>query len=566
MPDFGRRIVVAVGALLLIMAQLALIGPAAAAETDPGYLTLLFARAQMRATDGCTPVPGSVSLFEIADELSARGIVASAAVVTNQTSESAETCLDDIGTYASWDQLAGLRDDHSWTMVSTGKAHADITQLTLAGQLEESCGSLEPLEAHGHDRAWGLFGYANDRYTVAIQESTVSTCFAYGRTYASDGTPRNQRAALASPWFQETLSVNGGECNDAASPCYELDGVSRRYMSPQWLGEHMAVGSDEWLVVQTYRFVEGANLDPTSTNQFDCTSPDWRDHWTARPELYCLDDYLGAVDYAVAQGGTGLITTDAATVAEAWGRQRPQQVTDTIPPNGVVEVPAANQVVTSLPVQMSGTATDDTAVGEARVAIKDRVSGLWYHADGTWGAYQYQLATLTAPGTTATNWSFNWTPPPNGSGSYAFGLATVDSAGNIDPTKPWTSFTVTTGGATDTIPPNGVVEVPAANQVVTSLPVQMSGTATDDTAVGEARVAIKDRVSGLWYHADGTWGAYQYQLATLTAPGTTATNWSFNWTPPPNGSGSYAFGLATVDSAGNIDPTKPWTSFTVTTP
>ncbi len=367
MPDFGRRIVVAVGALLLIMAQLALIGPAAAAETDPGYLTLLFARAQMRATDGCTPVPGSVSLFEIADELSARGIVASAAVVTNQTSESAETCLDDIGTYASWDQLAGLRDDHSWTMVSTGKAHADITQLTLAGQLEESCGSLEPLEAHGHDRAWGLFGYANDRYTVAIQESTVSTCFAYGRTYASDGTPRNQRAALASPWFQETLSVNGGECNDAASPCYELDGVSRRYMSPQWLGEHMAVGSDEWLVVQTYRFVEGANLDPTSTNQFDCTSPDWRDHWTARPELYCLDDYLGAVDYAVAQGGTGLITTDAATVAEAWGRQRPQQVTDTIPPNGVVEVPAANQVVTSLPVQMSGTATDDTAVGEARV-------------------------------------------------------------------------------------------------------------------------------------------------------------------------------------------------------
>jgi hypothetical protein len=72
-----------------------------------------------------------------------------------------------------------------------------------------------------------------------------------------------------------------------------------------------------WNVAQFYQFVEGARQvtgDPY--NAWDCTSPDWRQHWTARAELYCFVDFLGAVDQIEGQ----VVVTDPATVAEAWGR------------------------------------------------------------------------------------------------------------------------------------------------------------------------------------------------------------------------------------------------------
>ena len=435
--------------LLMIPAQVGLIGTATAAESDPGYITLLFARAQMRATDGCVPVAGSVSLFDIAEALSLRGVVGSAAVVTDRTNESSERCIADIGTQASWDQLATLRDAYSWTMVSAGRAHADMTQLTPAGQHGESCGSLQALASHGHDRAWGLFGYANNRHNTQMQENVVSTCFAYGRTYSSDGTPRNQRSGLSYPWFQSTLSINGGECNDVTLPCFEIAGVPRRYLSPEQLGTFMAVGPDEWIVVQSYRFVQGTNLDATSTNRFDCSSPDWRQHWTSRPELYCFDDYLAALDDAIGRVGQAVVTTDPASVSEAWGQGGQQPGPDSTPPDGTVASPASNEVVGSVPVGLSGSATDDVGVAQVRVAIKDRGTGLWYHSDGSWGAYQVQQASLSAPGSTATSWSYDWTPPGGGSGSYGFGLTAVDTSANTDPTKPWITFTVNTQGTAD---------------------------------------------------------------------------------------------------------------------
>ena len=97
------------------------------------------------------------------------------------------------------------------------------------------------------------------------------------------------------------------------------------------------------------------------------------------------------------------------------------------------------------PVELSGTATDDVAVAEVRVALQDRTTRLWYHSDGTWGPFQYQLAQLDDPESPSTRWTLTWSPPPTGSGSYAFGLTAVDTSGNVDPTKPWTPFNVTAG-------------------------------------------------------------------------------------------------------------------------
>ena len=91
--------------------------------------------------------------------------------------------------HASWADLGTLRDTYGWTFYSGGARHANMTTMTAAQQLNESCGSLPVLESHGHTRGWGLFGYGNDKYTTQIQANVVSTCFSYGRRYVGATTP-----------------------------------------------------------------------------------------------------------------------------------------------------------------------------------------------------------------------------------------------------------------------------------------------------------------------------------------------------------------------------------------
>ena len=253
-------------------------------------------------------------------------------------------------------------------------------------------------------------------------------------------------------------------------------------------------------------------------------------------------------------GGIGLSRFESVVIVDA--------TPDLVPPNGTVESPLPNSTSVGS-VELSGTATDDVAVAEVRVALRDRDTGLWYRSDGTWGAFQYQLAQLDDAESPSTRWTLTWSPPSTGSGSYAFGLTAVDTSGNVDPTKPWTLFNVTPDGEPDLVPPNGTVESPLPNSTSVGS-VELSGTATDDVAVAEVRVALRDRDTGLWYRSDGTWGAFQYQLAQLDDAESPSTRWTLTWSPPSTGSGSYAFLLTAVDTSGNVDPTKPWTLFNVT--
>ena len=239
---------------------------------------------------------------------------------------------------------------------------------------------------------------------------------------------------------------------------------------------------------------------------------------------------------------------------------------DTTPPDGTVSTPTKDQVFTSVPVELSGQAADGVGVDQVRVAVQDRVSKQWLRANGTWGGFQNQQATLAQPGGTSTGWTFAFTPPSGGSGQYAMQIAAVDAAGNVDPTKPWVTFNVSDGGGgdPDTTAPDGTVSTPSPRQTFGSTPVAMNGAATDDVGVGEVRIAIRDRTSGLWLRANGTWGAFQNQQATLAQPGGTSTGWTFSFTPPSGGSGLYAVQVAAVDTSGNVDPTKPWVLFDVT--
>ena len=161
------------------------------AQPLPGYLTIMFGRSMIGAgTASCALRPGAVSLLTIAGLLQARGIAAS----SNATISQIGTCTGDTR-YATWDELATLRDSYGWSLTSRGKTSRDIATLDPAEQYDETCGSLQVFADHGFDRAWGMYGYPGGLAVESVQEGPVQQCFSYGRDYQplsnplSDGLP-----------------------------------------------------------------------------------------------------------------------------------------------------------------------------------------------------------------------------------------------------------------------------------------------------------------------------------------------------------------------------------------
>lgn len=91
--------------------------------------------------------------------------------------------------------------------------------------------------------------------------------------------------------------------------------MKRRYENPatfESLLTNEALG--EWVDLQFYRLVTGAGS--SGKVSWDCTSPNWQDHWTSQLEIYCQNDF-DAILRAIQPSA---IVTDPATVATAWGR------------------------------------------------------------------------------------------------------------------------------------------------------------------------------------------------------------------------------------------------------
>jgi hypothetical protein len=285
----------------------ALASPAAA---SPGYLTLTFDRAQyvevVKTGGTCTALPNTVTLPAVFDELQRRGYAPVVQVVTGYTGETARLCRQP-GLIASWADLRAWHVTYGLEAVSLTKTKPpDMRKLSAAQQQDESCGTLPIFEMHGFDRAWGLFNYPNDSWTVAMQQSVVSPCFAYGRDYngAVNINP------VPAPYFARVREMIGGDCNATGQPCTNGP-APRRYVLPSVYSAMMVVKPDQWRVLQAYRFAVG--VEP---GKWDCTSPDPRLHWTWKTETYCWADYLTILD-AVPRDGT-VVVTDPAAVALAW--------------------------------------------------------------------------------------------------------------------------------------------------------------------------------------------------------------------------------------------------------
>ncbi len=278
----------------------------------PGYITLLFGRTMFSVADNnCNQLAGSVSLDQVAQDLANRGLTATGVVVVDRTQTTNRLCYGG-SLYPTWSDLDTLRDTYGWSFDSDGMSHNDITTMTPAQQYEESCGSLAYLAENGMTTADAFYAYGDNFRTTAIQTNTVSQCYDYGRVYTGGV---NNRATLTAPYFQKTNSMLGGACNDSTQSCYKLNTNGKRYASPVAISSLLQVTADQWVVVQFYRMVTGVSLNTNPS--WDCTSPNWQDHWTSQTEMYCINDF----DQAISTIPAGAVVTSPATVAAAWGRQ-----------------------------------------------------------------------------------------------------------------------------------------------------------------------------------------------------------------------------------------------------
>jgi hypothetical protein len=287
------------------------------AHPRQGYVTVMFGRSMIGSAANCALRPGAVSLLTVAGLLKARGIAAT----SNATIDQVGTCTKTIR-YASWAQLATLRDRYGWTLTSRGETSRILSTLTPAEQQEETCGSLPAFAGHGFTRAWGMYAYPGGEPVMSVQNGPVARCFAYGRDYE----PASNPYPLAAPYLASTYDILGGRCHNPALGCYLMNVTiwnpsnSRWYTPPPLLAAYANAGLDgtgRWQLLQWYMLVQGHSGTTTSgTPSWNCDSADWRDHWTSDPELYCLSDMLWVVDRIDPR----VHSTDPATLGAEQGR------------------------------------------------------------------------------------------------------------------------------------------------------------------------------------------------------------------------------------------------------
>lgn len=286
-------------------------GASAANAAGEGYLTILAGRSQWAVVTNCKPIAGTVSLDQVASTLAQSGIHLTGSATTDYLDDTSPYCTGG-ARYATWAQLASLRDQYGYVAVSEGVHFENVTKLSGQTLMDETCGSIPIFQSHGFDQAWGWFSAPGGSTNKTVQQ-TVSTCFAYGRKYS---TAYNERLQMGPPWWAYAQDIQGVACNDSTLPCYTIN--APRYESPDTIAAAFQAQPDEWRVVQFYRFVTGARPSGGATT-WDCTGTSWTTHWTSKHEVYCWNDFLAAV----AQIPPGVTVTDPATVANSWGRGQP---------------------------------------------------------------------------------------------------------------------------------------------------------------------------------------------------------------------------------------------------
>jgi alpha-tubulin suppressor-like RCC1 family protein len=216
----------------------------------------------------------------------------------------------------------------------------------------------------------------------------------------------------------------------------------------------------------------------------------------------------------------------------------PFEIADTILPAATMTSPTNGQAVGAKPVAITGTANDNAGISGVRVAVYRPIGAGQYWNGTSWQAdYIANTATLSAPGSASTNWSYSFNPPQSG-GSYFVTAMVLDTSQHYDFT-PFPPFTLP-----DSTPPNATLS--PGTGTTASGPFTISGTATDNSSIYATYVAIY-RVSTAQFWNGTAWQAtFASVPATTAAAGTTSSTYTYSFTPPAPG--AYLIGALPIDS------------------
>jgi DNA-binding beta-propeller fold protein YncE len=238
-----------------------------------------------------------------------------------------------------------------------------------------------------------------------------------------------------------------------------------------------------------------------------------------------------------------------------------QPPVDTGPPETDIAIPIPGQELSPGPAALSGGATDNVALASAEVSLKDTGSGLWWNGSSWTSSAVWLPATLDAPGSASSGWSFGWSADV---GTYSLSARSTDTSANVDPTPASVSFSVVAPGTPDTVPPDSQVTFPTAGQTVTAGPVTFQGTATDQRGVASVDIGIRNAAGQWWNASTNSWqGTFRWNSGTvLTSPGGASTSWSLSFTAGTTG--QWVVTTRARDLTGNLEPTpRPWITFNV---
>jgi len=305
--------------------------PARAAAAPGPFVTLLFSRSEISAADNCVEDDTNIARLDttVAPYLHSVGMAGTGTLVTRRTDDTTRHCThynDDLT--ASWADATGLAQTYGWSFVSHTATYPTLQQIenfTPAEAKAQTCGSEATIKAHGLPGAAGMIAYPGS-YTknpavVNLQAQYGDTCFDWGRMYdqAKHGLTKLIDASTP-PYWQYTISVVGGPCNDPTQPCYTVHVQNGRYTLPSAIIARVeALKPGQWYTLQAYLLVTGKNPKYASNRmRWDCTSSDPALHWTNTTVRYCYSDYQQIIQAIAAD--PSITVTDPLTVGRAWGR------------------------------------------------------------------------------------------------------------------------------------------------------------------------------------------------------------------------------------------------------
>jgi hypothetical protein len=238
------------------------------------------------------------------------------------------------------------------------------------------------------------------------------------------------------------------------------------------------------------------------------------------------------------------------------------QLNDNVFDNIAITSPTTNQTLPGLPVVITGTAFDVGRVATVRVAIYRSfpVGGQYWNGSAWQSGYIDVAATLNAPGTVTTSWSYAFGGNNNGGRFYVAAIGR-DTSGNTKATSPF----FRPFNTTDTVAPTGTVTVPANGRtyLAREKPISFLGTVQDNQSIYDAQMVIWRPIRGGQF-----WDGTNWQNTFVTAPvtqlltrGNAAATWGGAFNPPQNG-GTYYLAVLAVDGSLNTG-LSAFSSFTI---